>query len=619
MLNLIFLIFIFFITVSITNITNDVVSLPKVTFLRILTSFFLPFVFYSLVKGKIKIRKGDFPVILFLLVVIFKTVFSIYSKGSFYGYYKFYFQSFLSFFCLTTIYFSAKNIISEDEVFKFLKYFKVILFITVFYGIIQYLKLDPFPWKGNPYPRVWSFFGNPDFFASYIGLFFPMIFSGILIESKKTEKFLNIVFFILVFFSLLLTKSRAVWVGSFFGILFFIFLQEKRKDILKKSMFIVILSLVSAYIFSPGEFKSIIKRGVSIFDLKEENIKLRFIGYRAAIDMTKKNITFGTGMDSYLWRFRRYVPEEFVKNERIMSHAGYAHNQFLQFLVDTGIIGLGAYIFLFFSFIYLGVKKISLFKGNRRVLYSSIIAGLFSTFISGFFNFFPVVVWFYIYLFFALIIMKEEKLEYRKEFFIFSIPFIILSLFPFKADIYFKKGVVYDNEKFLEKAVRLNPFVDFYKITLGKIYVENGRIDEAISLFKEIIKSNPNNALAYNGLGYALRSKGNYKEAIKFFKKALKIDPFLVASYINMALSYEKLKDFNRAIKYYRKALKIDKENKLALFNIGSIYGNLKEYNKAKFYWEKLYKINSDYPKLKRYLQIVNDLIKSKNEKSIRP
>jgi hypothetical protein len=41
--------------------------------------------------------------------------------------------------------------------------------VSALYGLIQLLGLDPFDWI-NPYSPVFGFFGNPNFFASFIGI-----------------------------------------------------------------------------------------------------------------------------------------------------------------------------------------------------------------------------------------------------------------------------------------------------------------------------------------------------------------------------------------------------------------------------------------------------------------
>ena len=48
---------------------------------------------------------------------------------------------------------------------------------------------------------------------------------------------------------------------------------------------------------------------------------------------------------------------------------------------------------------------------------------------------------------------------------------------------------------------------------------ERGKLEEAIVEFKEVLRINPNYALAYNSLGYLHAQTGNYQKAIEYLKK----------------------------------------------------------------------------------------------------
>lgn len=54
--------------------------------------------------------------------------------------------------------------------------------------------------------------------------------------------------------------------------------------------------------------------------------------------------------------------------------------------------------------------------------------------------------------------------------------------------------------------------------------VKAGEYQKAISEFRSFIKTEKNNANAWNWLGYSERKNGNYKASLKAYKKALKID-----------------------------------------------------------------------------------------------
>jgi enterochelin esterase-like enzyme len=56
----------------------------------------------------------------------------------------------------------------------------------------------------------------------------------------------------------------------------------------------------------------------------------------------------------------------------------------------------------------------------------------------------------------------------------------------------------------------------------AELYLNNNKPQEAIELYKVIVKNNPENARAFNGLGKAHLEKGDQKKAIKFYKSAVK-------------------------------------------------------------------------------------------------
>jgi len=160
----------------------------------------LPFLLRNAVK--LEWKKEDWFLLLFLLWAGITTLFSVYPSGSFAGYYKFYFQGYLSLFSVSVLYFLPR-FISRDELEKFPRILVWVPLLPLIYGLMQYFKFDIFPWEGQPYPRVWSFFGNPDFFASFLGFFFPLLLS-VLVSSTGRERLIYAVYFCLFLFVLVL-------------------------------------------------------------------------------------------------------------------------------------------------------------------------------------------------------------------------------------------------------------------------------------------------------------------------------------------------------------------------------------------------------------------------------
>ena len=60
---------------------------------------------------------------------------------------------------------------------------------------------------------------------------------------------------------------------------------------------------------------------------------------------------------------------------------------------------------------------------------------------------------------------------------------------------------------------------------LGHVLNQQGDVDGAMMLFRQVLELDPNDAMAHNNLGVALLQQGEVEEAIVHFSKALSIDP----------------------------------------------------------------------------------------------
>jgi Tfp pilus assembly protein PilF len=61
--------------------------------------------------------------------------------------------------------------------------------------------------------------------------------------------------------------------------------------------------------------------------------------------------------------------------------------------------------------------------------------------------------------------------------------------------------------------------------TLGVIYWQQGKLDEAVTTFRQAIAVNPNFAEAHYTLGTVLQQKGETESAISEFREAIKLAP----------------------------------------------------------------------------------------------
>ena len=89
-----------------------------------------------------------------------------------------------------------------------------------------------------------------------------------------------------------------------------------------------------------------------------------------------------------------------------------------------------------------------------------------------------------------------------------------------------------------------------------KLTVE-GKLDDALKVYKSILDRDSTSARAYRGIGLALWTGGRSDQAIKFYERALEIQPELVQAHTDLSIIYSALYQHKLAIQYAEKALHI--------------------------------------------------------------
>jgi tetratricopeptide (TPR) repeat protein len=104
---------------------------------------------------------------------------------------------------------------------------------------------------------------------------------------------------------------------------------------------------------------------------------------------------------------------------------------------------------------------------------------------------------------------------------------------------------------------------NFYKAVA---LVELDKHDEAIEIFKKILKHDKDNDAAWQNLGYTYNHIENYVDAKKCFENAIKLDPEDVTSLIGKAEACFELEENNVALDITSKILEIEPDNVDTLF-----------------------------------------------------
>lgn len=131
-------------------------------------------------------------------------------------------------------------------------------------------------------------------------------------------------------------------------------------------------------------------------------------------------------------------------------------------------------------------------------------------------------------------------------------------------------------------------------IDLKPAYRNRGNIDEAVIMYKENLKINPESVVGYIELGRYYENQRNFDEAEIMFNEAIKIDPENEEGYIELGRYYGNHLNFDKAETILKEALKINPGNINVYINLGGIYGNQGNFDKAEIMFKEALKIDPD-------------------------
>ena len=131
-----------------------------------------------------------FPILLYFLISLLATIFSVAPWISLLGFYKRY-EGLTTLFIYVVLFFTIVFYAREKKFQKKLIWTIVwASFIVSLYGLMQYFKIDPFKWEAQfELTKIFSTFGNPNFFGAYLAMTFPLalyLFLNTKTKEKKT-------------------------------------------------------------------------------------------------------------------------------------------------------------------------------------------------------------------------------------------------------------------------------------------------------------------------------------------------------------------------------------------------------------------------------------------------
>ncbi|MFH0933251.1 MAG: O-antigen ligase family protein [Nitrospirota bacterium] len=255
----------------------------------------------------------------------------------------------------------------EARLYRMLKALAVFGFMVAVFGIIQHAAGNGKIYWFRELTHGGSPFGpfvNRNHFAGFIGMIIPLSL-GVGLMSRSIEKkimyaFFSITMAIALFFSL----SRGGIVSFFAGMMVFVFVVFGKTYSMRKlvPVFLFILILAS-YLLYLG-ITPIIDR----FLQTEVSNEQRLLAWQGVLSAFTDYPFFGSGLGTFQYIFKIYKPEG------LYLYWDHAHNDYLELLLEVGIVG-AIIIAIFF---FLGVKAIvnAPWKGKEVYLNAAFLSSI---------------------------------------------------------------------------------------------------------------------------------------------------------------------------------------------------------------------------------------------------
>jgi tetratricopeptide (TPR) repeat protein len=98
---------------------------------------------------------------------------------------------------------------------------------------------------------------------------------------------------------------------------------------------------------------------------------------------------------------------------------------------------------------------------------------------------------------------------------------------------------------------------------------QEGRLERAVDLYKEVIALEPTNKFAWYNLGLIHQKQGDNPAAEESYREAIAIDPEFVAALFNLAVLQTAMGAQQEAIALYRRVLEVQPQYAPAHLNLG--------------------------------------------------
>lgn len=467
----------------------------------------------------------DIFLLAFLASQILATLLSIHFRTSIFGYYSRFNGGLLSFAAYLALYYVAVNNLQRRQLPIMLESLLLSALLVSLYAIPEHFGASPSCWLINRQwdvdcwrqqvqVRVFASFGQPNWLASFLATLIPVNLSLLLQPQKKLKRTFLLINLVAMFLALLYTQSRSGLLGLLAALLVLISLiianrRQKPWPLIKGRLLLplgllAVTLLLAGSIYSPkltelwqpAVVRPQIRAAEGINSLEEggsASSEIRKVVWQGALKVWQRYPIFGSGPETFAYSYYldRPVEHNLLSEWNLLYNK--AHNELLNFLATTGLVGLGTYLMVWLAAAVLVWRALR--RGQAAASILGLSSALVAMFVANFFGFSTVSSNLLLFSFLAFLVLYIDRqakttvaeVTNNRAKQLLTLPRLLFSWLLILAALLTLNGI---GKIWL---------ADFH-FTAGKNYYQSGKALEGIQLIETAIGEAPQEALFYDEL-----------------------------------------------------------------------------------------------------------------------
>lgn len=441
-------------------------------------------------------------------------------------------------------------------------------------GILQYFGLDftqgiRFSLPERPLNKyeIYSTIGHPNFLGSFLASILPLALTGVLSPHPRWQRCVGGISGAAMLLCLPLLRAKGPWLGVIVSMAFFTLFEKKGRKALAVGL-ISLLPLIIILSVTWMEWNFILK---SLSPSYVSN-RVRVLMWAVTARMITDHPIVGLGFGSYGRHYQPYL-EKFLGSspdpagyDDVIGETKNAHNDLLQLTAETGVIGLGLFLWVLGRFFIRTLGKNRKEGAEGRPLALASACGVLSLLITSLVEFplsLPATTmsfWFLLGLGTVCPREAEDTTSHPRAllprgtktavavlaafsgFYLVFMSFRPVAAEAIHRDLYdtMLAGRYADAVPLAHRGIRWDPYNEDLHLILGSAYIYTGRFGEAREEFSTAENLFPGYMTLYD-MGLVYFSLKEYSKAEEYFRRARDFSPITPDAYRGLIQVYTAL------------------------------------------------------------------------------